>query len=109
MTITQMSDEELKELADRSGESQRAAIVQSYDRALMLTDLSEHDLGKMDDIIRNNYGNWFSAKLMRCLHILLPVADDTNLTKLRNAYPGACAAYLAWYNKRLDKVVGDEG
>ena len=107
--ITPMSDEELKELTDRAGEFHRAATAQSYDRALMLTDLSEYDLEKMDDIIRNNYGDWFSAELMRCLHILLPVADSTNLDKLRYAYPGACAAYLAWYNGRLDKAVGDEG
>ena len=107
MTITPMSDEDLRRLAEAADMSQRIAEAQSYDRSLMLTDLSEHDLEKMDDIIRNNYGDWFSAKLMRCLHILLPVADDKNLTKLRNTYPGACAAYLAWYNGRLDKAVGD--
>lgn len=106
MTITPMSDEELKELADRAGEAHRVATLQSYDLTLMLTDLSPHDLHHMDDIIRKDHGNWYHAKLMRALHILLPVADDTNLTKLRNAYPGACAAYLAWYNGRLDEVVG---
>lgn len=107
MTIAPMSDEELEELAAAAQASEYMAEAQSYDRALMLTDLSEHDLAYMGAIIREDHGDWFSAKLMRCLHILLPVADDKNLAKLRNAYPGACAAYLAWYNGRLDKVVGD--
>lgn len=106
MTITPMSDEELARLAHAADMTERMAEAQSYDRALMRTGLSDHDLYNMDDIIRNNHGDWFSAKLMRCLHILLPVADQANLTKLRNAYPGACAAYLAWYNHRLDKVIG---
>ncbi len=105
MTITPMSDEELEALAQRARIQENMTTAQSYDRALMLTDLSPHDLEKMDDIIRKDYGNWFSSELMRCLHILLPVADEYNLTKIRNAYPGACAAYLAWYNGRLDKAL----
>ena len=109
MTITPMSDEDLRRLAEAADMSQRIAEAQSHDRSLMLTDLSEYDLDSMDDIIRKDYGDWFSAKLMRCLHILLPLADSTNLDKLRYAYPGACAAYLAWYNHRLDKAVGDGG
>ena len=108
MTITPMSDEEIEELARVAQVSEAIAESQSYDRALMLTDLSDHDLDNIDSIIRNNYGDWFSAKLMRCLDILLPKADSTNLAKLRNAYPGACAAYLAWYNGRLDKMVSDD-
>ena len=109
MIITPMSDEELNRLATEARISEGIAESQSYDQVLMLRDLSEYGLDHMDAIIRNNYGNWFSAKLMRCLDILLPVADSTNLAKLRNAYPGAGAAYLAWYNGRLDKVVGDGG
>lgn len=109
MTITPMSDKELETLAREAAGHEAVAESQSYDRVLMLRDLSPHDLTNMDSIILEDYGNWFSAKLMRCLHILLPVADSTNLAKLRNAYPGACAAYLAWYNHRLDKTVGDGG
>lgn len=107
MTITPMSDEELQELVRAAQVSESVAESQSYDRALMLTDLSDHDLEKMDAIMREDYGDWFAAKLMRCLDILLPKADQTNLAKLRSVYPGACAAYLAWYNHRLDEVVGD--
>ena len=104
MTITPMSSEELAELADRASLASTVAEIQSHDRVLMLTDLSEHDLNEIDRIIRNDYGDWFMAKLLRALHILLPIADQANLRKLRTAYPGACAAYLAWYNNRLDKV-----
>jgi len=108
MTITPMSDEELERLAVAAEVTHHIAEAQSYDRALMLTDLSEYDLSHMDQIILHGHGDWFKAKLLRALDVLLPVADSNNLLKLRNAYPGACTAYLAWYNKRLDKVVKDD-
>ena len=105
MTITPMSDEELNALADRAEQADALAQSQSYDHVLMLTDLSPYDLENMEQIIRHDHGTWFKAHLLRALHILLPIGDEDNLRKLRNAYPGACAAYLAWYNGRLDKVV----
>ncbi len=108
MTITPMSDKELEDLASAAAASESIAEMQSYDRALMLTDLSEYDLVNLDSIILEDYGDWFAAKLMRCLDILLPKADSTNLIKLRNAYPGACAAYLAWYNHRLFPTAASE-
>ena len=107
MTITTMSDDELEELGRLAETSNNIAESQSYDRVLMLTDLSKHDLDHIDQIIREDYGDWFMAKLLRALHILLPVADQANQHKLRTVYPGACAAYLAWYNNRLDRVVVD--
>ena len=107
MTITTMSSEELQELGRIAAIEHTIAEMQSHDRAIILTDLSEYDLDHIDQIIRDTHGDWFMAHLLRTLHILLPVADQANLLKLRTAYPGACAAYLAWYNNRLDRVVKD--
>lgn len=78
---------------------------QPANREFMMKDgLSEFDLDNMTQIIRENYGDWFHAELMRCLHILLPHADNTNRARLEAAFPGSCAAYIYWYqNGRIDK------
>jgi hypothetical protein len=60
--------------------------------------LSDFDLVRMTEIIRNNFGDWFHADLMRALHVLLPHADSDNMARLEQAYPGSVAAYKLWYN-----------
>lgn len=60
--------------------------------------LSEFDLAHLTEIIREGYGSWYHAELMRALHTLLPHADSTNLARLESAYPGSVAAYRIWYN-----------
>ena len=60
--------------------------------------LSEFDLAHMTEIIRDGYGDWFHANLMRALHQLLPHADETNTARLESAYPGSVATYRIWYN-----------
>ncbi len=77
------------------------AVRQSYDRALMRTELSDYDLAHMQEIIKDGLGNWYKARLLRFLHEVLSQADGNNLRRLRTAYPGTCAAYMAWYNGRI--------
>lgn len=60
--------------------------------------LSPFDLGHMTEIIREGYGSWYHADLLRALHVLLPHADSTNTVRLERAYPGSVAAYRRWYN-----------
>jgi hypothetical protein len=60
--------------------------------------LSEFDLAHLTEIIRNDYGTWYHANLMRALHRLLPHADAQNAARLEKAYPGSVAAYRIWYN-----------
>ncbi len=60
--------------------------------------LSEHDLTMMTEIIREGYGNWYHAELLRVLRVLLPHADSENMARLTVAYPGSVAAYRVWYN-----------
>jgi len=60
--------------------------------------LSEFDLEHLTEIIRDEYGSWFHARLMRALHMVLPYADAQNLSRLESAYPGSVAAYRIWYN-----------
>ena len=68
---------------------------------LMIDGLSEHDIINMSEIIRNNYGDWYHARLLRALDILMPHADQHNLLRLETAYPGSTAAYKLWYNHEL--------
>jgi hypothetical protein len=63
--------------------------------------LSLFDLAHMTEIIREGYGTWYHADLMRALHVLLPHADSTNTARLEAAYPGSVAAYRIWYNDPL--------
>ena len=65
---------------------------------LMCDGLSTFDLLNMTKIIREGYGTWYHANLLRCLHVLLPHADGENMARLEVAYPGSCAAYKLWYN-----------
>ena len=77
------------------------------DKAFLMQDgLSEFDLAHMTEIIRERFGNWYHADLMRALHILLPHADSTNIARLEQAYPGSVAAYRIWYDdpRQLDKA-----
>ena len=60
--------------------------------------LTEFDLAHLTEIIREGYGDWYHANLMRALHALLPHADAQNLARLERAYPGSVAAYRIWYN-----------
>ncbi len=60
--------------------------------------LSEFDLEHMTEIIREGYGTWYHANLMRALHMLMPHADAENMARLERAYPGSCTAYRIWYN-----------
>jgi hypothetical protein len=60
--------------------------------------LSEFDLAHLTEIIREGYGSWYHANLMRALHQLLPYADSYNTARLESAYPGSVAAYRIWYN-----------
>ena len=78
------------------------------DRKLMLTELSAYDLANMSAIIREDLGDWFSARLLRALHGLLPYADRNNQSKLYAAFPGTCAAYITWYRKPSDPVLMGE-
>lgn len=106
-TIRPMTEDEwaaLKIEGVAEGLQEDEAVRQSYDRTLMLTELSEYDLSNIEDIIRKDKGDWFHAKLLRALHTLLPDADANNKRLLRSIYPGTCAAYLAWYNRRLDEA-----
>lgn len=59
--------------------------------------LSEYDLAHLTEIIREGYGDWYHARLMRALHLLLPHADHVNTARLETAYPGSVAAYRIWY------------
>ena len=68
---------------------------------LMIDGLSEHDITHMSEIIKNNHGDWYHAKLLRALDILMPHADWHNLQRLQIAYPGSTAAYKLWYNHEL--------
>ncbi len=70
--------------------------------------LSEFDVENMTKIIKGNLGDWYQAKLLRALHILLPAADENNLDRLKQAYPGTVAAYILWYDGRLNEIVGEE-
>ena len=100
-TIRPMTDKEYKEfelLAAVEGQREDEAVRQSHDRDLMLTELSEYDLSHMREIIKEGHGDWFQARLLRALDGLLIYADGGNLHKLRTAFPGTCAAYIAWYN-----------
>ena len=105
-TIRPMTEEDLDRLelqAAIEGQEEDVAVRQSYDRKLMLTELSEFDHDHMDEIIKDGYGDWFHAKLLRALYELIPDADSTNRAKLRSAFPGSCAAVMAWYNGRIPK------
>ena len=103
-TITPMSKEEIEVLILLERAREDEAVRQSYDRTLMLTELSEYDLAHMQEIIKEDMGDWYHAKLLRALHELLRDADSDNLRRLRTAYPGTCAAYMAWYNGRLEEA-----
>jgi len=65
---------------------------------LMQDGLNEHDLTHLTEIIREGYGTWYHADLMRALHVLLPHADAAHTARLEQAYPGSVAAYRLWYN-----------
>jgi len=60
--------------------------------------LSEFDLAHLTAIIREDFGDWYHARLMRALHKLVPHADSENMARLEGAYPGSVAAYRIWYN-----------
>lgn len=60
--------------------------------------LSDFDLAHMTEIIREDFGDWYHARLMRALHLILPHADSENLARLERAYPGSVAAYRIWFN-----------
>jgi hypothetical protein len=60
--------------------------------------LSEFDLAHLTEIIREDFGDWYHAKLLRALAVLLPHADATNTRRLEEAYPGSVAAFRVWYN-----------
>lgn len=69
------------------------------DDAILTQDgLSTFDLAHMTEIIREGFGDWYHARLMRALHELLPFADAENTARLELAYPGSVAAYRIWYN-----------
>lgn len=80
-------------------------LSEEQTRELISNDLSEFDAAHMTEIIRENYGDGYAAKLLRCLHILLPHADSHNMNKLIAAYPGAVAAYRIWYNDPESSVL----
>lgn len=70
----------------------------SVSREFLRSDgLSDFDLDHLTEIIREDYGTWYHAELMRALHRLLPHADANNMARLEQAYPGS-AAYKLWYN-----------
>lgn len=69
---------------------------------LMQDGLSQFDLQYLTEIIRENYGTWFHADLMRCLHLLLPHADSKNFARLERAFPGSVAAYRIWFNYPME-------
>lgn len=52
---------------------------------------SEHDVAKIDDIMKG-YGDWWSAVLLR----LCQKADKENLAKLRLGFPEHVALYERW-------------
>jgi hypothetical protein len=60
--------------------------------------LTEFDLEHMTKIIREGFGTWYHAELMRALAVLLPRADAENTARLEAAYPGSVAAFRIWYN-----------
>jgi hypothetical protein len=68
------------------------------DWILMQDGLSQFDLEHLTEIIREGYGTWYHANIMRALHTLLPHADSDNFARLELAYPGSIAAYRIWYN-----------
>ena len=53
--------------------------------------ISEFDKNNVGQIIRG-HGDWFGAKLLR----LIRDADDINIEKLREAFPGHVWAYETW-------------
>jgi len=74
----------------------------------MVDGLSLYDLAHMTAIIKSDHGNWYHAKLLRAFDVLLRVADDQNLERLRFAYPGTVAAYTRWYNGHLRRFEEQE-
>lgn len=55
---------------------------------------SPHDIEHMDDIIHRDYGDWFSAHLLRLIH----KADLGNRELLRKVYPKHVEVYEFWYH-----------
>lgn len=60
----------------------------------MTTRPSDFDVANMTEIITNDFGDWFSADLLR----LIRHADSENREKLRLVYPEHVAAYEKWVN-----------
>lgn len=58
--------------------------------------LSDFDRAHMRDIL-DGMGDWYSARLMRALHSLIPHSDAKNLARLRKAFPDEVAAYEDYY------------
>lgn len=58
----------------------------------MAAQVSPHDMAHMHDILVGDYGDWFSAHLLR----LIRKADLENRELLRSVYPDHVAAYEMW-------------
>ena len=59
--------------------------------------MSEYDREHIGDIIYGGLGDWFNARLLRALDMLLSYADDENRARLEDSFPEQVAAYEAWY------------
>lgn len=56
---------------------------------------SAYDIAHMTNIIAGDFGDWFSAHLMR----LIAKADSSNREQLRKVYPEHVKAYEDWCNR----------
>lgn len=59
--------------------------------------ISDYDIANVREIIRDGLGDWYSAHVLRFLHIALAKADSENKKKLHSIFPDECAAiYRYW-------------
>jgi uncharacterized protein (UPF0335 family) len=60
--------------------------------------VSSHDKMRISKIIRDNYGDWYDAKLIR----LIAKADKKNRDRLRSVYPNVVEMVESWENSSED-------
>lgn len=63
--------------------------------------MTEYDKEHLEDIL-NGQGDWFNARLLRCLNELLGHADFANRAILTNTYPEQCEALFAYHGESAD-------
>lgn len=59
--------------------------------------MTEYDKEHLEEILNGEEGDWFNARLLRCLNELLRYADPANLAILMVAYPEQCETLLTYH------------